>query len=63
MKAVETAREWLDKNPGGTLILTGGNPDESGRTEASVMGDLLRGRGVAEDRMILEERALNSPEL
>ena len=38
-------------------ILTGGNADGSGRTEADVMHDILLERGVAEDRMILEDRA------
>ena len=28
---------WRDQNPGARLILTGGNADASGRTEAAVM--------------------------
>ena len=59
---METAREWLEKNPGGTLILTGGNPDESGRTEAAVMRNLLLEREVAEDRMIIEDYAPSTEE-
>jgi uncharacterized SAM-binding protein YcdF (DUF218 family) len=54
---LDTAEKYLRRNPDATLILTGGNPDESGRTEAAVMRDLLTERGIREDRMILEDRA------
>ena len=37
---LDTAREFLDKNPGAQLILTGGNADASVRSEADVMRDL-----------------------
>ena len=53
---------WLDQNPGARLILTGGNADASGRTEAAVMHDLLTDRGVAEDRLMLEDRAGSTKE-
>ena len=42
--------------------LTGGNADGSGRTEADVMHDILLERGVAEDRMILEDQANSTKE-
>ena len=54
---LDTAREYLEKYPGARLILTGGNADESGRTEAGVMRDILTGHGVPENRLILEDRA------
>ena len=54
---LDAARDFLRKNPGATLILTGGNPDASGRTEAAVMRALLEERGVTADRMILEDKA------
>ena len=44
------------------LILTGGNADESGRTEADVMRGILAERGVPEDRMILEDQAKTTKE-
>ena len=59
---VDTAKGWLEKNPEAHLILTGGNPDESGRTEAAVMRDLLLERGVPEDRLILEDQAKSTKE-
>ena len=54
---LDTAQRYLEKHPDCTLILTGGNPDGSGRTEAAVMKDILTERGVPEDKMILEDGA------
>lgn len=54
---LDTAKEYLEKYPEAKLILTGGNADESGRTEAAVMRDLLLEKGVPEDRLILEDQA------
>ena len=54
---LDTAGAYLAENPEARLILTGGNADESGRTEADVMHDILAEQGVPEDRMILEGRA------
>lgn len=39
------------------MILTGGNADGSGRTEAAVMHEILAECGVTDDRMILEDQA------
>lgn len=54
---LNTAYTYLTKYPETHLILTGGNADESGKTEAAVMRDILAERGVADDRMILEDQA------
>lgn len=54
---LDTARQYSEENPGAVLILTGGNPDESGRTEAQVMRELLVAQGVPEDRLLLEDQA------
>lgn len=54
---LDTAQSYLGKYPGARLILTGGNADASGRTEAAVMREILAERGVADDRMILEDQA------
>ena len=59
---LDMAEEYVKENPEGVLVLTGGNPDESGRTEAAVMRDLLLERGIPEDRMILEDRAETTKE-
>ena len=57
---LDTGRAYLEKYPEARLILTGGNPDASGRTEAAVMRDILMGQGVAEDRLILEDQAAST---
>jgi len=54
---LDTAQAYLGKYPEAQLILTGGNANASGRTEATVMRDILAERGVADDRMILEDHA------
>ena len=54
---LDTAQAYLEEYPEAHLILTGGNADGSGRTEAAVMHDILAERGVADDRMILEDQA------
>ena len=57
IERVNTAAEFSSENPGAMLILTGGNANYTGTTEASVMKDLLTERGVKEDRMLLEDQA------
>lgn len=59
---LDAAREYLNKYPEARLILTGGNADGSGRTEAAVMRDILTERGVPEDRLILEDQAQTTKE-
>ena len=59
---LDTAREYLDQHPGTKLFLTGGNADESGRTEADVMHDILTAKGVPEDSLILEGHASSTKE-
>ena len=57
LKRLDTARKYLESCPEAQLILTGGNADASGRTEAAVMRDILMEHGVPEDRLILEDQA------
>ena len=59
---LDTAEQYLQRSPDATLILTGGNPDEAGRTEAAVMRDLLSQRGVAEEKKVLEDQAETTKE-
>lgn len=59
---LETAKDYLQENRDATLILTGGNPDESGRTEAEVMQDLLMEMGVSEESLYLEDQAATTIE-
>lgn len=59
---LDTAQGYLKEDPEAKLILTGGNADGSGRTEAEVMREILTQRGVPEDRMILEDKAKTTKE-
>ena len=62
LSRVDTARSYWEKNPDATLILTGGNPDAEGRTEAAVMRELLVERGVPAERTVLEDKASSTRE-
>ena len=57
---LDTAEDYARQNPEAVLILTGGNPDESGRTEAAAMRDILLERGLPAERMILEDKAADT---
>ncbi len=59
---LDTAKEYLDQNPDTVLVLTGGNREASGLTEADVMRQLLAERGVPEEKMILEDKAATTEE-
>lgn len=54
---IEAAKRYMDEHPRAVLILTGGNPDGSGRTEAMIMKELLMDRGADKERIRLENMA------
>ena len=56
------AERYVTDEPNATLILTGGNPDASGKTEAAAMRELLLQLGVPGERMILEDKAETTKE-
>lgn len=58
---VAAAAECAQKHPAAAMIVTGGN-GENGRTEAEVMRDLLAERGVARERILLEDKSSDTPE-
>ena len=59
---IDTGRKYLEQYPEAQLILTGGNADESGKTEAETMRELLAAQGVPDDNMILEDDAKTTQE-
>ena len=59
---ISTAAEFHEKHPQARLVLTGGNPDKEGRTEAAVMYELLAERGVPAEAMDLEDQAASTEE-
>ena len=62
LSRLDTAQKYLEDTPDAVLILTGGNPDASGRTEAEVMRELLAERGVPAGKMLLEDQAETTKE-
>ena len=62
LERLHTAEAYLENYPEARLILTGGNADAPGRTEAAVMRDILAERGVAVERMLLEDQAETTKE-
>ena len=62
LRRLDTAQAYLEKYPEAQLILTGGNADERGQTEADVMRELLTARGIPEDRLVIEDRAQSTVE-
>ncbi|MCR4962963.1 MAG: YdcF family protein [Firmicutes bacterium] len=59
---LNTARQYLEAHPQAKLILSGGNPDKTGVTEAAVMQALLLSHGVPPDCLILEDQAPSTRE-
>lgn len=59
---LETALAYLEDNPSAVLIVTGGQGRGETRTEASVMADWLRARGVASNRIYLEDKSTDTRE-
>ena len=59
---LDTAAQYITNHPGAILILSGGNPDDTGTTEADIMQTLLIQRGVSSDLMILEEQSSTTRE-
>lgn len=59
---LNTAYDWLLKNPDSMAILSGGQGERENLTEAQCMFDWLTARGIAPERLILEDRATNTYE-
>lgn len=62
LSRLDTAQRYLEEHPDAALILTGGNPDAAGKTEAAVMRDILVERGVPEEKLLLEDQAETTKE-
>ncbi|MFJ8053643.1 YdcF family protein [Streptomyces luteogriseus] len=54
--AIDAARD----TPGVVFVLSGGQGDDEVRSEADAMADYLRGRGVPADRIMREDRSVNT---
>lgn len=56
--AIDAAR--APDTPGVVFVVSGGQGDDEVRSEADAMADYLRGRGVPADRIVREERSVNT---
>ena len=61
-KRLEKALEYADRNKDTILILSGGQGDGEDITEAECMREWLLAHGICEDRMIQEDRSVNTKE-
>lgn len=59
---LETAKRYLEKNPGTLAVLSGGQGYGEAVTEAECMRQWLEERWIAPDRLILEERSTSTAE-
>lgn len=59
---LESALVWLEENPSGVAVVSGCQGADEVTSEARVMYRWLTERGVAPERVLLEERAENSYE-
>ena len=60
VKALEIYRACKQKNPSCTIVVTGGDPQHHGATEADVYGALLQRLGVESSDLLLETRSQNT---
>ena len=59
---IETALRYLEENPSSRAILSGGQGGGERITEAEAMRRALTAAGIAEDRLLLEERSTSTEE-
>ena len=59
---IDAAASWASARPEAMLIVTGGNPAPGSLSEAEVMRDMLVSRGIAGERVRLEDRSTDTRE-
>jgi len=59
---LETALAYLEDEPSALVIVTGGQGRGETRSEASVMAEWLSSRGIAEERIFLEDKSTDTRE-
>lgn len=59
---MQAALEYAETYPNATLVLSGGQGEGENLTEARCMYEWLKGKGVSEKRLWLEEKATNTEE-
>lgn len=61
-RRLDKACEYLKENPQTTVILSGGQGVGEEITEAQAMAEYLENKGIAKERMVLEDRSRNTHE-
>lgn len=61
-RRIETAAEYLKKNPHTMAILSGGQGPGENKTEAKCMQEELVNLGIDDDRLIMEEKSVSTRE-
>ena len=59
---LDTARDYLERNEGTRVIVSGGQGSNEPATEASVMASYLARNGIDPDRIIIEDRSRTTAE-
>lgn len=59
---LDTAYDYLNKNPTSKCIVTGGKGEDEIMPEAEVMYNYLIQKGISEDRIIKEDKSINTKE-
>lgn len=59
---VDAAAGWLEKHPGCLCIVSGGKGEDEEISEAECMRRLLTERGIAKERILLEDRSVSTRE-
>ena len=54
------ARNAARQNPGSLIVLSGGNGNDARPAEAAAMRDWLLGEGIAVDRLLVEDRSVDT---
>lgn len=59
---LDAAEAYARENPEATILVTGGNAADGSGTEAEVMRSLLAERGIPAERILLEDKAVDTEE-
>lgn len=59
-RRLQTAQDYLIKHPNAVCVVSGGQGGSETRTEGSVMRDWLVAHGISPNRIVAEERSVNT---
>ena len=59
---LDAAYEYLKENPDAVCILSGGKGDDEGISEAQCMYEYLTGKGIEDQRLIMEDKSTSTEE-